>query len=295
MKNFTHIAMKFSTFYELLSVNFSQDKTGLLLFRIMFPLLLSLKYILTYDVLDSIFSSNGILNLEIRQFATSNNPIYNIDFLMNRDNFIYLFIIISLFVSLGFLTRISSFLLLFLSAYFLNKFSFFNYGVDYIAQIFLLILLLLPAGRYNSLDNFIFKFKSQYSRIEYYNLIRIALGIIYFFGGLGKVLGENWWNGHSIWKALCFGSYFTNIDYSLLTQFPALLIVSGIFIAIFELLYPLLVYINRTRKVAVYIIVSMHFFIGYFMGLYYFSLVLIFLNIIAYPQFFIPKKKINDT
>ena len=121
--------------------------------------------------------------------------------------------------------------------------------------------------------------------LEPKNLLRVLqlhLCIVYFFGGLGKILGHNWWNGESVWKAIHLVDSPEYFDSYALGQYGELWTALGIGTFTLELLYPIGVNFARTRNFFMVGIIGMHCVIGIFIGLHFFSAFMIFLNICAY-------------
>jgi hypothetical protein len=277
---------------------------GIVLLRLFIPLILIVRLFLIKGQFKFLFFENGYLNRDVKFLLGEKSiDLYYIHLnsvfhtMVSYDIFIKLFFIIytclCISVFFGFLTRFSSLLLLILNFIFLNSCTKFIYGVDYITQVFLFYIFLIPSGKKFSIDNLyinkinLFKWDNAFSNpLPFYRALQLQLCLIYFFGGIGKSIGYNWWNGHSIWKALNFGSYFTGLDYSYICKFPYLLVFLGIFTVLLETFYPMLIFFNRTKKITIYLVILMHLFIGIFIGLYYFSSVMIILNIVSFPKLF---------
>lgn len=80
-----------------------------------------------------------------------------------------------------------------------------------------------------------------------------------------------------------FPSLFQYIDYLFIYQ------IIGWSVVILELFYPLLVAFNQTRKITIYLIITMHIGIFIFLDLYTFGMVMILANIIVFYEYLIPK------
>lgn len=115
-------------------------------------------------------------------------------------------------------------------------------------------------------------------------LLQLHLCLIYFFGGLAKLMGSTWWNGEAIWKAI-------NQPYHLmqapdfvahLGQVPLLWILAGAGVALLELFYALLIWQKSIRRYYLGGIIAMHLLIAVGLGLFHFSAIMILLNIVAF-------------
>jgi len=117
-------------------------------------------------------------------------------------------------------------------------------------------------------------------------VLQLHLCIIYFFGGLSKCLGAEWWNGTSIWRALTRPP-FDLIPPDLLIRFEFLFPFLGIAVCLLETSYPIFIWLGKTRAIWLSGILLIHLSIGLTMGLHLFALIMIVLNLAAFgPEFF---------
>jgi hypothetical protein len=121
-----------------------------------------------------------------------------------------------------------------------------------------------------------------------YRLIQIHVCIVYLVAGLAKLQGQSWWNGVAV------GYTLTNYEFApmqvdfymfVLRQFLAVywvwalfLVVSTVFTLAFEITYSFLVWRERTRWLILGAAIILHGFIGLFMGLKTFSLMMLVMN-----------------
>lgn len=121
-----------------------------------------------------------------------------------------------------------------------------------------------------------------------YRLIQIHICIIYLIAGLAKLLGHAWWNGTAV------GYTLTNFEFApmqvgmymavlkLLTQvqwvWAIFVTAAGIFTLAFEISYAFLIWRERTRWWCLSGAILLHGFIGLFMGLKTFSLMMLVMN-----------------
>src|SRR6266852_3288797 len=97
-------------------------------------------------------------------------------------------------------------------------------------------------------------------------VLQLHLCLVYFFGGLTKSLGNGWWDGSNVWRAL-IRPPFNVIDPDTLVKWKYLFPVAGIFICVLEIGYPFFIWNNKTRKIWLICICAMHAGIGLTMGL----------------------------
>jgi hypothetical protein len=143
--------------------------------------------------------------------------------------------------------------------------------------------IIFPIKEY-SIDNlfFIKKPVNEISNKWSLILIQLHVSIIYFFSGLDKGIGINWYNGESVWKAVSSHNYngiINLIDYNIP---PFVFAVIGVLTVIVEFFYPVFINIKKTRKLWLTFTIGMHLSIIVFMGLYFFGTIMIILNLSAY-------------
>ncbi len=159
----------------------------------------------------------------------------------------------------------------------------FTYGVDNFTTIGLFYLMIAPLPDAWSLDWRVRKRRAANpERLGFHRrVLQLHLCVIYFFGGLSKSLGTDWWNGNSIWRALTRPP-FDLIPPELLICFELLLPVIGILVCVLETGYAVFIWSRQTRLAWLLGIVVMHLSIGLTMGLYLFALIMIVLNLAAF-------------
>jgi hypothetical protein len=167
-------------------------------------------------------------------------------------------------LALGFHARLSAFLAwaLHLSLVTSGFASF--YGVDQIANTFLFYLVLLPSGRGTIPVGFL-------------RLMQVHLCVIYLAAGLEKAMGRQWWNGEAIWQAVT-QPVFRTFDLDWLARYPFIPMLAGWGTLLVEIGYAFLIWPRRTRKAWCIATIGLHVGLGLFMGLVFFSSVMILLT-----------------
>jgi hypothetical protein len=176
-------------------------------------------------------------------------------------------------LALGFVTRLSAFLAwgLHLSLVTSGFASF--YGVDQIANTFLFYLLLFPSGR-------AWTFASRPEEtiaVGCLRVMQIHLCIIYFAAGVEKALGTQWWNGEAIWQAVTQPAFRT-FDLGWLARAPWIPMLAGWGTLVVEIGYAFFIWPRRTRNLWCFVTIGLHLGLGLFMGLVFFSSVMIVLT-----------------
>ena len=157
------------------------------------------------------------------------------------------------------------------------------YGVDTFTTIGLFYLMIAPLPDRYAFDAIFWKAKAHDpERLGFHRrVLQLHLCLIYFFGGISKCVGTDWWNGNSVWRAL-IRPPFNLIAPEILVRLTPLLAIAGIVVCLLETGYPVFIWVRRTRLYWLGGIVTIHAMIGLTMGLYLFALVMIVLNLAAF-------------
>jgi hypothetical protein len=188
-------------------------------------------------------------------------------------------------LALGFHPRLSAFLAwgLHLSLVTSGFASF--YGVDQIANTFLFYLVLFPSGRAWTFDSR----PEEMIPVGCLRVMQIHLCVIYLAAGLEKALGRQWWNGEAIWQAVS-QPVFSTFDLSWLARYAWIPMLAGWSTLVVEIGYVFFIWPRRTRKVWGIATIGLHLGLGLFMGLVFFSSVMILLTACL---FLIPEKALE--
>ena len=158
----------------------------------------------------------------------------------------------------------------------------FSYGFDFVAASAIFYCIWFPVSQPRS------TWATPCLRV-----LQVHLCLIYFFGGLEKLMGPSWRNGEALWKALhrpdMVGAFRTHAAF--LDQFPVVFTLLGWAVIVLELGYVAMVWFGRTRRAWVWGMIGMHVGIALMMGLYHFSALMIVFNVAA---FYLPYRKTNE-
>ncbi len=268
-----------------------QNLHWLSFFRIGIALICLLNFLVLQIDFEALFSTKAYAPANIAYFLsdTSAWSLYKIHIAISKyinvsyDDLLLILRILYptalLSLLLGFHTRIAAAITLLLFIVFSKTYSSFMYGFDAYLHFSLFYCLIFPTGSYNAITTI--KKQSRPYDIYFLRLLQIHLSIAYFFSGFEKLLGFNWRNGESLWKALHGYSYNTGIDLNFLANTPFFFIAGWATIVV-EILYPVFMNIKKTRNVWMWSVVVLHLSIALLMGLYFFSGIMIVLNLSAY-------------
>ncbi|ASZ13872.1 HTTM domain-containing protein [Chitinophaga pendula] len=193
---------------------------------------------------------------------------------------------------LGLFTRISAVLSLLFQLLLIKSIHLYEYGIDGYTTFALFYCCVFPVGAVYSLDNRRRRSRRQPDHLPYLFLLRGHLGVAYFFSGFDKVIGVTWRNGEALWKALHSHNYYSMFSLDFLVDTP-FFVISGWATIILEICYGLFMNLRSTRRYSLAGIILLHVFIACFMGLFFFSALLILLNLSAYYAPYISYKNSN--
>ena len=181
-------------------------------------------------------------------------------------------------LALGIHTRLSAFLAWGLHLSLVTSGFASYYGVDQLANSFLFYLFVFPSGR-----AWRFASRPASSRREEtipvgcLRVMQVHLCVIYLAAGLDKAMGSQWWNGEAIWQTVS-QPVFSTFDLSALARHPWIPMFAGWATLLVEVGYAFLVWPRRTRKVWCIVTIGLHLGTCLFMGLVFFSSVMILLT-----------------
>lgn len=272
----------------------------LVFFRISIGLFLLLYMLSIWNDFQMLFGKYGIIPWDIQQLIENNRLLISLpdiisffeDYGVKEMTIINMvrsvFILFALFLTAGFLTRWSAIVLLILQIAIVTGSGLYRYGIDFFTTSSLFYLAIFPAGHYRSVDNLIFRNRKPANLTPFRRVLQLHACMVYFFSGIPKSLGVNWWNGESIWKSMHAPetSRVFTFDFSSLAEYSFLLMIMGWGIIIIESFYIVFMWIPKTRKIWLFLTISMHLGIAIFLNLYFFAVVMIIWNLSAF--YFVP-------
>lgn len=257
-------------------------------FRQSIGILLILHLLAVLPDFETLYSSTGYIPSDIMDVFIPNYLItlpkivnylqsFGIEEFETLLGFRIIYVTLGIFLILGKRTQVIAFILLLMQIAMIKGSGFYAYGIDFFVSMSLVYLILIPTNN---------KEKTPYRR-----LFQIHLSILYFLSGLGKVVGFNWWNGESIWKAinLPFANQDFQFNFSFLVENPILLIIIGWATIIIEIAYPIFIWNPKTRNLWLFLTIAMHIGIALVLNLYFFSAMMIIWNLTNFYNL----KKIN--
>jgi len=112
-------------------------------------------------------------------------------------------------------------------------------------------------------------------------VLQLHLCVVYLSSGITKALGEQWWNGEAMWRALMRPGHVW-IDFSWVASFPLAAKIACWATLLCEIGYAAFVWIRPVRPFWISAVVALHVGIAVALGLVFFSTVMIVLNLSAF-------------
>ncbi|RKS96868.1 HTTM domain-containing protein [Chryseobacterium defluvii] len=263
-------------------------------FRIATGIIILIHFLSFWKDFDLLYTNNSIIPLELHTIYGTYNVLTVESILAFFNNFLdnhqsillfkFSYIFLCLMIISGFFSRLSAIILIILQISFIKSGSLFFYGADFFTSMSLFYIVIFPSSSYFSIQKKLFPLfsESKQSLTLCKRLIQIHLCLAYFFSGLDKILGFNWWNGESVWKAVHLPNLYSYIEIGNHIQNPLFYIILGWGVIIIELFYPIFININKTRKIWLMLTISMHLGIILSFNLFFFSSIMIVWNLTSY-------------
>jgi predicted DCC family thiol-disulfide oxidoreductase YuxK/uncharacterized membrane protein YphA (DoxX/SURF4 family) len=193
-------------------------------------------------------------------------------------------LIAALGLLLGFATRASAIVAWLTHLVLIGTGVAYTYGLGKMLVIALFYCVVMPVGRDWSLDRSRRSVPAPAGEDASLAVLvlRLHLCIIYGAAGFSKAVGEQWWTGDAVWRALSLPQ-FRQFDPTPLLQWPLLVQAAALSSIAVQLLFPVLVW-TRLRVAIVIAAELLHLGIAIFLGLWLFSAIMIVLNAAAFGE-----------
>jgi len=246
--------------------------------------------------IQSLIGLNGLVGREITEATIGSDIMPRISWLINPllhagfsdatsiTILMWIYFLAIILMMVGLFTRPAVFIVWMIHLMLHQSTVQFSYGMDAFANLLLFYCLIMPTHKYYSFDAILFKnIKKPNPAYESFcvRILQIHLCIAYFFSGFSKLLTPGWVSTDGIWQSLTVPNYKT-VDFSFLANYPIVTALLGCSVIVLELFYPIFMYVGKTRKIWLIAILLLHMFIGLFMLLPFFGLVMIIFNIAAF-------------
>lgn len=274
----------------------SSDGVSLAVFRVIFSSTLGVQCILNLQS-PEIFH-NGMIPIEITEGFS---PLWSLRVSNLSDMFgvaparMAIFLISGLFllsiaIAVGFFVCPAAILALVIQVVLKNSSNSSAYGAYEFATIGLFYCSILPVSGCLALK--VVKGSEKLYIIATWTL-RAHMSVVYFAAGVEKAVGNQWWNGEALWRAMARPSALGEGVY-FMYHLDIILTLLGICAVLVQLCYPVLAFFKKTRKILFVLIESFHLVIAVSMGLWIFSAFMASMNVGALWSFQSKTKRLSS-
>jgi len=277
------------------------DTFSLSCFRFFFCSVLLIMYLIRFFDIKLFFYNSGLMTASS---AKNLHEIYTqkaLFFGISSDALLYFcylaFIGILLLMALGAAHRLLAILAFILHLVFIQRNPSIVFGADMVATFWLFYLMFTKSNNHiNWLQYFFSKKGTKLSKSKkgdwlstiMIRFIQIQLCVIYMFSGLEKLRGNSWWEGTAIWEAFSFYG-ISLVNSSVILSLPLISSVLTIFTILFEIYFPVLVWVPKIRSILLILGFCFHLSIAICMNLYFFSFIMLSAYILFIPSDFLKK------
>jgi uncharacterized membrane protein YphA (DoxX/SURF4 family) len=194
-------------------------------------------------------------------------------------------------LTVGLFTRVTSILAFVITLSYCHRITGSWFGLDQINAFIATYLMLGSSGAVYSVDRWLAARRGELRPVEptvgtniAVRLLQVHMCIIYLFGGIGKMRGENWWDGSATWLALASLEY-QSLDMTWLVRHRWLLALLTHVTVFWETFYCFLIWPKLTRPICLLLAVFVHGGIALFLGMKTFGLAMLIGNLaFIYPE-----------
>ena len=252
----------------------------LAVFRISFSAVMLFSYFSRTFDLEFFYAEDGILpsayRVTVELFRFRPTPLDGVNSLLLLQGLHAFFLFCLFCLMLGLFTRWSAVTSYVLHMIFLNRNMAVQFGVDTIGTFFLLYLCFAQSGARLSIDAFVRPRKRAQTTLSHVmmRLMQIQVCVIYGFSGMEKLKGTRWWDGSAFWDILSAGN-LQRWDMSFVANMPVVIATVAYAVLLWEVYFPVLVWVPRLRLPMLAFGVAMHLGIFVFMNLPSFGFLMI--------------------
>lgn len=174
-------------------------------------------------------------------------------------------------LALGWLNRLGAIAVLTLHLAFIKRNEMMIYGADFVANYWFFICCWIKAPAiWKPWGKQDLEFKDLGSSVAL-RLLQVQLAVIYGYSGIAKAKGSTWWQGDALWNTLSNGQ-MVHFDLSFLAYVPSLVVGLTFVTILWEIYFPVLVFVPKSRKPVLLFGLALHAGIALLMNIPFFSL-----------------------
>ncbi|MGK0185934.1 MAG: hypothetical protein ACI9R3_001717 [Verrucomicrobiales bacterium] len=239
-----------------------RDERVYALVRIIFGCIAFLNICDLWDYRETLFSASGIVPIDLDGDGIHLSLFY---FLRSSEAVTGYFLfsgVMALLLTFGVIPRVAAICVFVWQISYSAQLGFVTYGADLVMQVFAFLIMVSPLGACWTIRDLFNKSTSVAAQVPGYGIVlmRIQLAVIYVDTTIVKLASEHWRNGeaftyymlsvYSRWKSPLFADWEW---LSIACTYGALLL---------EFILPVLLFVRKTRMVAIYMGLSMHLMIA---------------------------------
>ena len=201
-------------------------------------------------------------------------------------------LVVFVLLTVGLFTRIVAPLALVITLSYCHRLTGALFGLDQVNVLLATYLAISPCGAVFSLDRYLARRRGAALPANAHvlttiatRLIQIQMCIVYLFGGIGKMRGEQWWDGSAVWFAAANLEY-QSVSLTWLVHQPWLIALLTHVTVFWETFYPVLIWPRLTRPIFLALAVAVHGGIAIFLGMPTFGLAMLIGNLAFVPPEF---------
>lgn len=177
-----------------------------------------------------------------------------------------------LMMIVGWFPRLAAAIAFFLHVSFMHRNIAVSFGVDLIATFYLFYLIFSDASfskkTHSAKDNWV----SDLGSVSY-RLCQVQLCVIYAYSGIEKLKGVSWWGGSALWDVLA-NPMLIKADFGWLVHFLPILALMAYLTLLWEVYFPVLIWIPKWRPWMLVFGVLFHVGIAVSVNIPFFSLMM---------------------
>jgi hypothetical protein len=187
-------------------------------------------------------------------------------------------------LTVGLFSRVAAVLAWIITISYCNRATGAWYGLDQINAFMATYLMLGSCGAGYSVDRWLARRRGErdagpsIATNIAVRLLQVHLCVIYLFGGIGKMRGENWWDGSAMWMSVASLEY-QSLDLTWMVRHRWLLALLTHITVFWETFYCFLVWPKLTRPICLALAVFVHGGIALALGMKTFGLAMIIANL----------------
>lgn len=198
------------------------------------------------------------------------------------------FLIALLFLCVGLFGRVAAIVAMWLHVVFMQRNYGIVYGADIISAFLFFTLALTDNDRSFSLRALLGRAKKPTGTLNQMlttvgvRFLQIQICVVYGYTGLEKMKGPSWWDGTAVWAVLG-NRQLMMFDTSWLREIPLIIVFATFTTLLFEIYFPVLVWLDKTRRWLLLFGVALHAGIAVSVGLVFFSVAMVSTYFIYIP------------